>query len=137
MLVVCSHARMDGIIWKFCFGGWKLSWDLRSRLTYSLLMTGGTKSITLGFLLFLFLLVLDPVTCAGQKNLTEKPLFEDLAVHRASARFKLLCCSCSCRENPSRLRAAKSLSNTATFIGFRRAHLKFLFNRAVRFLSKV
>ena len=38
----------SGIIWKFCFEGWKLSWDLRSRLTYSLL--GGTKSISLGLL---------------------------------------------------------------------------------------
>ena len=39
--------------------------------------------------------------------------------HRASVRFKLLCCSCmaSPRGNPSRLRAAKSTSNTATFIG--------------------
>ena len=49
---------------------------------------------------------LDPITCAGQKKLTEKSLFEDLVVHKASARFKLLCCSCMLRSrgNPSRLR---------------------------------
>ena len=51
------------------------------------------------------------------------PPFEDLAVHRAvhraSSRFKLLCCSCmvSPRGNPSKLRTAKSPSNRVTFIG--------------------
>ena len=49
-LFVARHSRIDGIIWKFCFGVCNLSWELyRSRLTYILLMTGGTKSISKGF----------------------------------------------------------------------------------------
>ena len=71
-LFVARHSRIDGIIWKICFGVCNLSWDLyRSRLTYILLMTGDTiKALVralacLLLLLFPFLLVLDPVTCAA------------------------------------------------------------------------
>ena len=58
----------------------------------------------------------------GQKELTEKPVFEinilfvDLAFHMASGSFKALCCSCRARDsgNTAVESLAKSPSRTAT-----------------------
>ena len=71
---IARHTRIDGIIWKFCFGVCNLSWDLyRSRLSYFSLWLEALRALVralvcLLLLLFLFLLVLDPVTCAGQNS---------------------------------------------------------------------
>ena len=96
-------------------------------------------ALALVCLLFLFRLVLNPVTCAGQKKLTEKPLFAALAVHRAPASFKLHCCSCivSPTGNPSRLRAAKSPSNSVPPLYRPVSHLNFYFILLCFFFCKL